>query len=96
MYAGKLFEEGSAEHIFHQSQHPYTHALLRSTPRIDVKQGVLPAIGGSPPDLSRVGDGCPFFDRCGFRMDACRERFPAARTLAAGHESYCHAERITA
>ena len=81
MYAGKVFEEGTAEEVFSRSQHPYTQALLRSTPRIDIPQDVLPIIGGAPPDLSRLGTGCPFYDRCGYRVDACQETFPTCQDL---------------
>ncbi len=35
MYAGRVMEQGNAEEIFYRTGHPYTQALLRSTPRID-------------------------------------------------------------
>lgn len=35
MQAGKLVEQGTAEQILTQPQHPYTRALLKSVPRID-------------------------------------------------------------
>ena len=90
MYAGKVFEEGTADEVFFRSHHPYTQALLRSTPRIDIPQDVLPIIGGTPPDLSRLGAGCPFYERCRYRMDTCKETFPTARTFGTNHRSYCH------
>jgi peptide/nickel transport system ATP-binding protein len=37
MRAGKLVEQGSAEQILTNPQHPYTRALLQSVPRIDAK-----------------------------------------------------------
>ncbi len=93
MYAGHVFEEGTAEDIFYKSAHPYTLALLKSTPRIDIPQGSLPVIPGVPPDLSRLGTGCPFYERCSYRMDVCLEKFPQARHFAPGHESFCYLEQ---
>jgi len=92
MYAGRLFEEGTTEHVFYRSHHPYTQALLRSTPRIDVTQGSLPAIGGLPPDLSRLTGGCPFYERCGQHKDVCANQFPKVYWPEPNHRSYCHLE----
>lgn len=95
MYGGRLFETGSVDSLFYESKHPYTRALLRSTPRIDGVQGVLPVIGGSAPDLSKVGDGCPFYDRCEFKSDICQKAFPAEKTVGVEHSSFCHAENVS-
>jgi len=89
MYGGRVFEEGSAEQVFYASRHPYTMGLLRSTPRLDVDTEVLPSIAGVPPDLARVGEGCPFFERCPVRLPQC-SLFPAAREFGSGHVGYCH------
>jgi ABC-type oligopeptide transport system ATPase subunit len=35
MQAGKIVEQGSADQIFTNAQHPYTQALLRAVPRPD-------------------------------------------------------------
>ena len=94
MYAGRIFEEGPVEKIFHQSEHPYTRALLRSTPRVDVLQDKIPVIGGSIPDLSQVGQGCPFYERCEFRTDICQITFPTSRKIAHNHETFCHVEKF--
>lgn len=92
MYAGKVFEEGSVDTIFYKTEHPYTQALLKSTPRLDVCTEKLPAIAGSPPDLSRLGVGCPFHDRCNYKMDTCLQSFPAPKVFENGHRSFCHLE----
>jgi oligopeptide transport system ATP-binding protein len=100
MYAGRVMEQGVAEDIFYRSGHPYTHALLKSTPRLDVVQESLPVIGGAPPDLSRLGQGCPFYERCDFRKDVCHRVFPERRTSGLAnegkrsHDSYCHLEKV--
>lgn len=92
MYAGKVFEKGSAADIFERSEHPYTRALLKSTPRIDMKQDKLPVIGGTIADLSKLPPGCPFYDRCDYRMDKCTTVFPEKKTITPAHETYCYAE----
>jgi oligopeptide transport system ATP-binding protein len=94
MYAGRVFEEGAVDSIFEKSQHPYTKALLKSTPRIDINQETIPVIGGSIPDLSQIGTGCPFYDRCDYRKDICRDSFPEGRTPDLNHKTFCHVERF--
>ncbi len=92
MYAGRVFEKGTAADIFEKSQHPYSRALLKSTPRIDAIQTQLPVIAGTIPDLSKLPPGCPFYDRCENRMDICRSVFPPKKAIDPGHETYCYAE----
>lgn len=57
MYAGKIVEYGRSEEIFCEPKHPYTRALLASTPDLETNER-LQAIPGSPPDLTSdiVGD----------------------------------------
>ena len=92
MYAGRVFEKGPVDTIFEQSAHPYTRALLKSTPRIDQVQEKIPVIGGAIPDLSQLKAGCPFFDRCDYRKDICQNQFPNERKLTPSHRSFCHVE----
>ena len=55
MYAGKIVESGSAEEIYHHPRHPYTLALLKSVPRLDLPRGgKLDPVDGQPPDLARL------------------------------------------
>jgi oligopeptide/dipeptide ABC transporter ATP-binding protein len=72
MYAGRIVESGSAAALYHDPHHPYTMALLRSVPRLDrPRQARLDPIEGSPPDLTRLGQGCSFRPRCRFAVAAC-------------------------
>lgn len=96
MYAGKIFETGSVDDIFYRSRHPYTQALLRSTPRIDQSNELLPAIAGNTPDLLMLKPGCPFAERCAFKETACEERFPEASALSDQHIRFCHSEKVGA
>ena len=63
MYAGKIIEYGEAEEVFHQAQHPYTQALLRSLPQLGVKGQDLYAIQGTPPSLFKEIQGDAFAPR---------------------------------
>lgn len=89
MYAGKIMEKGTAEDIFYHPAHPYTEALLRAVPRLDMKEEELETIEGAPPNMVNPPAGCPFADRCKNRMDICRQEFPDKVKLSEGHEVCC-------
>jgi oligopeptide/dipeptide ABC transporter ATP-binding protein len=91
MYAGKIIESGPAADIYHDPQHPYTLALLRSVPRMDQpRRARLDPVRGQPPDLSRLGDGCAFAPRCGFAAPRCsHETPPLVRAGSPGHIAAC-------
>jgi oligopeptide/dipeptide ABC transporter ATP-binding protein len=77
MYAGKIVEEGTAQQIYHQPRHPYTIGLLNSVPRMDLPRGQkLIPIEGSPPDLTKLDDGCSYRPRCKWRIDRCDKEYP--------------------
>jgi ABC-type dipeptide/oligopeptide/nickel transport system ATPase component len=39
MFKGKIVEQGDAETIFHNPQHPYTRALINAVPRLGSMNG---------------------------------------------------------
>ena len=81
MYAGRLVETAPVRDIYAQPRHPYTQGLLESLPRLDSKLGgVLPAIGGLPPNLLAMPPGCPFHPRCHLAVERCRQGDPPALT----------------
>jgi peptide/nickel transport system ATP-binding protein len=92
MYAGKVFEYGTAETILKEPFNPYTLGLKNAFPSI--KKGAdereLIAIPGSPPSLIAPPPGCRFEDRCPFATDLCREQPPPLVEVAPGHMSLCH------
>jgi oligopeptide/dipeptide ABC transporter ATP-binding protein len=59
--------------------HPYTEALLRSTPRVDLPRGgSLHPIGGLPPRLSAgTLEECAFAPRCPRAREGCKDGEPA-------------------
>jgi oligopeptide transport system ATP-binding protein len=95
-YAGQVVEEGAAEGVFERPAHPYTVALLRSRPRLDLNRDQsLLSIPGTPPDLFAPPAGCGFASRCGLAMTICRRQAPPFFPLAEGHKAACwlHHER---
>src|SRR5699024_414855 len=60
MYAGKVVEEGPTKEVFENPQHPYTEGLIKSMPKIGLKQKRLYAIPGQVPDPMSMPRGCKF------------------------------------
>lgn len=91
MYGGKIVEYGSNEDIFYKSRHPYTWGLLKSVPRLDVRQqnNRLDSIEGTPPDLFSPPKGCPFAARCEYAMKICKKEMPPEYKISEGHISSC-------
>lgn len=77
MYAGRVVEYGDAVEVLTDPAHPYTAGLLESIPdpHADAKEA-FKALPGLPPDLSQVGEGCRFADRCPLAEARCVERRP--------------------
>lgn len=90
MYAGKLFEQAPTRELFAVPGNPYTKGLLRSVPDPLSEQGNLYQIPGQPPDVARLGPGCPFAPRCERAEEICTREFPPLVQLNAMHHSLCH------
>ena len=90
MYAGRIVETGPVEAIIRRPQHPYTIGLLSTRAHGGRLQGHrLPAIPGSPPDLSALPPGCAFAPRCS-RPDArCRSSQPEQMAVGPAHLVRC-------
>jgi peptide/nickel transport system ATP-binding protein len=91
MYAGKIVEEGPAQAVFHDPQHPYTRALAAAFPAIgDERFRRHPSgLGGDPPDPQRIPSGCPFHPRCPLAFDACPEVVPWLFEAGTDHRAAC-------
>ncbi|MFD9407969.1 ABC transporter ATP-binding protein [Streptomyces sp. NPDC059989] len=92
MYAGRIAETGPAEVLFTRPRHPYTAALLASTPRMEGPRGRLAAIQGQPPDLREPLHGCAFAARCPLATEVCDQRapLPSAAPDRPDHRAACH------
>jgi oligopeptide/dipeptide ABC transporter ATP-binding protein len=78
MYAGQIVEEAAVDELFYNPKHPYTKALLRSIPSLELpKTAPLEVIDGYPPDLSKKIQGCPFEPRCKFKTPICSKQNPS-------------------
>ncbi|QCX80630.1 Oligopeptide transport ATP-binding protein OppD [Streptomyces sp. YIM 121038] len=85
MYAGRLVEKTDVHALFRRPTMPYTARLLAAVPTVDsgVRRPLVP-IGGEPPVLSGLPDGCPFASRCAVALDACGSEEPELRPVT-GH-----------
>ena len=91
MYLGRVVEEGPADAIFHNAQHPYTQALLRSIPSIhSTARAELPTIAGSIPHPYNRPAGCPFHPRCpDFMPGTCDKAEPRLTVVGDGQAVSC-------
>ncbi len=97
MYAGRIVERAPTRELFEHPLHPYTVGLLGSLPHRGTGDGRLRPVRGQPPELLRLGSGCPFAERCPVASDDCRSTPVVLRMLKPGHASAClHPERIEA
>lgn len=90
MYGGTIVERGNTEDIFYNPKHPYTIGLLNSVPnpKAGAKEKLLP-IEGTPPDLIKPPQGCPFAARCGFTMKICTSQRPPLFEISEKQASAC-------
>ena len=90
MYLGRLVESAETERIYNDPRHPYTRALLSSSPVPDPvaererKRIMLP---GEIPSPETEFSGCRFYDRCLIHEDSCRSEDPPLE--GEGHRVAC-------
>lgn len=99
MYLGRIVEQGPTEAVFNSPRHPYTRALLDSSPSLDRLQQIPQGTVGELPDPRTRFVGCRFASRCPRAQDVCRQQdlalfdengrqfachFPLAESVAAG------------
>ena len=91
MYAGKIIEEGPAQRVFYEPEHPYTKALAASFPQIgDPRFRKAPSgLGGDPPDPQQMPGGCPFHPRCPDVFEPCRDVVPSLYPAGEGRRAAC-------
>ena len=90
MYAGRVVESGTTEHLFRNPQHPYTRQLIKAFPNIHEKREMVSSIKGDPPNLLEPPPGCRFSPRCSERFETCDLVDPAAIEVEPGHFVSCH------
>jgi len=88
MYAGTVVEVADVLGIFSKPLHPYTQALLRSIPRIGVRE--LTPIEGTIPNLVNPPPGCRFHPRCPYAFEKCKLVQPELKQVGEGRLVACH------
>jgi oligopeptide/dipeptide ABC transporter ATP-binding protein len=96
MYAGRLAEAGPTSELLARPRHPYTRGLLDALPHPEAAGAPLVPIGGSPPSLGRVPDGCPFHPRCRYAQPSCATDRPEPEPIAPGHLLACPPDPLRA
>ena len=91
LYLGEIVEQGTRERVFGAPGHPYTRALLSSTPVPDpAHQRRRISLHGSVPNPANPPPGCRFHTRCPQVMAVCRTRKPPPHRLGEDHWAACH------
>jgi oligopeptide/dipeptide ABC transporter ATP-binding protein len=90
MYLGKIVEVGNSTAIFRTPKHPYSQALILSTPIADPrrKRGriILP---GEVPSPVNPPSGCRFHPRCSRAIDECKYTEPMLHAETETHLVAC-------
>lgn len=90
MYAGNIVEYADVNTLFSKPLHPYTKALMKSIPRLDVDAKRLEIIRGLVPNLLDLPSGCPFHPRCDFCFNKCPKEKPQLKKIEKKHLVACH------
>ncbi len=89
MYLGQIVEQGPADQVFSNPQHPYTQALISAIPTID-KAKPRQALTGELPSPIHPPSGCAFGTRCPYATDLCKLQKPHLTVRAQGQRVACH------
>ncbi len=88
MYLGRPVEQGPKDSIFRKPLHPYTRALLASTPSVEKKRERMVLKGELPSPLNPPA-GCAFHTRCPFARERCSAERPTLRKVG-DRDVACH------
>ncbi len=90
MYLGRAVEQGDKRTIFQRPGHPYTQALLASTPILSAQRRVRRVrLTGEPPSPIDIPSGCAFHQRCPMVAERCRRERPELLPVD-GRRIACH------
>jgi len=97
LYAGQMVEMCVARDIFQSPLHPYTIALMNCLPTTDInKDKGLKPIPGSFPDITKLSQGCIFYDRCLYKDEDCIERMIPLKKIDKNRSTAClHWKRLS-
>jgi dipeptide transport system ATP-binding protein len=89
MYLGHAVEHGPKDKIYARPLHPYTQALLSSTPGITGVKRKRIVLKGELPSPLNPPKGCVFSTRCPYVTERCKVERPQLRELD-GRQVACH------
>jgi oligopeptide/dipeptide ABC transporter ATP-binding protein len=91
MYLGRVVELAGRASLFTGPIHPYTEALLESSPVPDpaLRRRAAP-LHGEVPSPMRPPPGCHFHTRCPLAQPRCHAEVPAIVEVRSGHFAACH------
>ncbi len=90
MYLGRPVEHGPRDEIFSSPRHPYTRALLSSTPVADPsRRGERTRLTGELPSPIDPPPGCTFHPRCAWANERCARETPESIGAGASRVA-CH------
>ena len=89
MYAGTIIENGLLAEIFDRTRHPYTEGLFNSLPDIDHRDRALLPIKGRTVDPTDLPTGCPFWPRCNYATEHCKQEMPPRMRITDTHFVKC-------
>jgi len=97
LYLGRVMEVAPTEALFSRPLHPYTQALLASSPKPDplVKSAHIPLKGDIPSPMNPPS-GCVFRTRCPYAIDACAQTRPVPRDMGGARLKACIRDDIAA
>jgi len=90
MYLGQIVEEAPAAELYREPLHPYTKALLASTPAPRPGPPAPLAVTGEPPSPTQPPAGCRFHPRCPVVLPVCSRVEPALLSASEGRKVACH------
>ncbi|UPM44283.1 ABC transporter ATP-binding protein [Halocatena salina] len=90
MYAFDFVEVAETDQLLYHSAHPYTRALLSTTPDLTTPPGEIRTIEGNKPDPVEYISGCSYHPRCPMDEEKCHSVEPGLTTVGPEHEASCH------
>jgi oligopeptide/dipeptide ABC transporter ATP-binding protein len=90
MYLGRIVEQAPAAELYREPRHPYTRALIASTPALQPGRPTPAALGGEPPSPTDPPPGCRFHTRCPEAIDRCKRDDPVLLPESGHHRTACH------
>ena len=92
MYLGYIVEFTDKDELYSSPAHPYTKALLKSIPSMDLSQRkpIKAAVKGDIPSPITPPSGCVFHTRCEECQQICRQEIPESKEISPGHFVSCH------